>query len=1117
MAIAPAAGAGAAGAGAAGAGAAGAVGGASPAIGRTANGLQSVDDVITQITKDTEKLARVFSGKWIEMQDIAFKTARSMGLSREMAMRYDRQLMQTTKDLARQYGITAKEIADFQKAYTEATGRNVILTRQQTESLAALQKIAGNVSVTELVDEFDKVGVGVTRATANIGLLQERAKALGISPAKATKMMADNIKLAASYSFKNGVADIEKMAMRATSLRMDMNAVMTASEKFSNIEDAISTAANIQMLGGSFAQQFSNPMGAMYESMADPKAFMERLERTIAGKGRYDSKTGEVKFDPITMMQMKEMAKQLGISVDKLTNPAMAKVQNDVVEKELRAAGTWGKWTEVEQQAIQNLSRTNVDEKTGKHYITITDENGEEHREFIENLSKEELQIAQDRQMSEEGLFKDVQDIKDILDRTLGRARGTTSTKENITGLKEEIGSFFAQLQNLYMPLISGGLNGNVFRPWDWVKLLSGGNKGGGIDLGSHATEGIFDNFWSNKNYAFAEGGIVEPLPHAAMGTIVPGDSYMGDKTPVMANAGEMVLNQREQKGLFDLLKNIALTGTMIWGGNKLGRHFGMRGLGTNAAIGGLLSGGGLGVGSMLGTGTAMFMGNKMMGGMMPMGMRMSPIQRLMGGQAITLMNPNVVMDGNTVMNGNIGDGTIVDNLEDAALAAADLGTTSRSLSLRMRELSKRSSLLGKSAKLYMDMHVGRRRLGRRLSRNIKAGANWVGNRKWIRGIRDYNRFIGDSYYDSSVGRYRTHGKFVGKAKIGNFATKGILRSKGFFKSLGKDLSLLKGNAAQATEAAAKATEEAAKTGGKLAKVGGSVAKAGGGILKGAGKIVKPLGAVLAVGSAINGISNARSQYDAQVDEIESSGASELEKARAKDRAAREKNANIGDSVGGAAGMAAGTAIGATLGSAVPVVGTIIGGAIGGWLGEKAGSFLGKGIGGLFGGDNEEKFKKEQEKLFGQDGSKGGNEELLKVVKSIDSKMPGGRSITAKTLSMTALGPLMPLGISASSIKALPDIGIFKKVAPTAAGEKGQTPTSIGKTDINLNVSGTIKLEGGGKSVDFDLAKLIDTPEFKRQLADIVTRRINENSNNGKRNMESERNNMASQYNKSGK
>ena len=91
------------------------------------------------------------------------------------------------------------------------------------------------------------------------------------------------------------------------------------------------------------------------------------------------------------------------------------------------------------------------------------------------------------------------------------------------------------------------------------------------------------------------------------------------------------------------------------------------------------------------------------------------------------------------------------------------------------------------------------------------------------------------------------------------------------------------------------------------------------------------------------------------------------------------------------------------------------------------------------------------------------------------------------------------------------------KVSPSKSSEAGISRPTLGKTDVNLNVSGTIKLEGGGKSVDFDLSKLLETPEFKRQLADIITRRLNENSNSGKRNMESERNNMASQYNRSGK
>jgi len=1039
--------------------------------------------------------ANLIGGKWIEMQDIAFQTGRSMAMSREMAMRYDRQLMQSTKELARQYGITAKEIADFQKTYAEATGRNVMLTKEQTKSMAALAKITDSATAASLIDEFDKVGVGITRATANVGLLQERAKALGISPAKATKMMADNIKLAASYSFKNGLADIEKMSLKSAEMRMDMNAVMSASERFANIESAITTSANIQMLGGSFAREFSNPMGAMYESMADPKAFQDRLLRTVQGKGRYDEKTGQVTFDPVTMMQMREMAKQLGMSVDQLTNPAMAEIQNNKVVEELRAAGTLGKWSPEQLEAIKNLSRTNVDLETGKHQVTYTDVNGELITRDIESLTEEELRIAQDRQMSEDGLFSDVQDIKDILERTLGRARGTTSTKENITGLGEELDSFMAQFQNLYMGTVSGGLNGANFGPWDWLKKLSWPT--GQIDVGTHATEGIWKNMFSwTGPYAFEQGGIVEPIPHAEMGTIIPGDSYHGDKTPVMANSGEMILNKGEQKGLFDLLKNVALTGAMIWGGNKLGNRFGMRGLGANAALGSLLSGGGLGAGSLLGSGAAMLMGNRMMGGMMPMGMRMrmSPIQRLMGSQGLTLMNPTVMMNGQTIMNGNIGDGSIVDQIEDMADAADTARIATRSFSARLRDLSRQDTFLGRGARGLRNFKAARLRMGRRISssrighayRNRIADANMLKARTL------------DWYDNSRIGKFNRHLVKDTKSLFGRGASTAVAKT-----------------AAQEASTVTKAVGSV----GKASKFLGGAGK----MLGSVGRLAGPIGTVLAVGSAIGDISAASSQYDARVREIENSGASDMEKARAKDAASKEKNANIGSGVGSAAGAALGGALGMTLGP--------LGAMAGAWLGSKAGGLIGKGIGSLFGGGEEKKLKKEQKEKEEKEKEKNAKEKY-KYLDSIDknvAKIVGGHSIGAKPLKSRSIGigtviggMLGPAGaiignMMDNGVNPLPISGNFMKVNPSKEEKNNAVSPVYTPKSIKLDVSGTIKLEGGGKSVDFDIDKLLKSPEFKDKLTNIILERTNQLSNAGKTNMESQRNNMASQYNKSGK
>lgn len=1158
-------------------------------VGSIAKGYMNVKkwkEVFDSVKSDATDMFNSISQQWIEMQDIAFQTGRSMAMSRDMAMRYDRQLMQTTKELARQYGITAKEIADFQKAYAEATGRNIMLTKQQTEAMAALAKITDSATAAQLVDEFDKVGIGITRATANVGLFQERAKALGVSPAKASKMLADNIKLAASYSFRNGVSDIEKMAMKATSMRMDMNAVMGAVDKFSDIEGAIGTSANIQMLGGSFAREFSNPMGAMYESMADPQEFQKRILRTIEGKGSYDAKTGQVKFDPVTMMQMREMAKQLGMSVDQLTNPAMATVQNQKVEEELQRAGTIGKWSPAELEAIKNLSRTNVNEETGEHQVTYTDVNGKLVTKAIKDLTSEELQIAQDRQMDEKGLFSDVQDIKDILDRTLGRARGTTSTKENITGFKEEINSFVAQFQNMWMGTMSGWLNGKSFQPWDLVKNLS--YYPGRTDMFTHGPEGFGE--WGtllNGPYAFDQGGIVKPIKHAALGTIVPGDSRMGDKTPIMANAGEMVLNQREQKGLFDLLKNIAMTGLMAYGGNKLGRKMGMYGIGTNMALGNLLSGGNLGAGGMLGIGASSMIQGRMMRGLSPMGMM--PMGGMMG-RTITLMNPTVMMNGQTIMNGSIGGGALVEELEDVALAASNAGKSTKAFSSRLMSLARRRTLMGSLTRGLLHADRKRRQIGARIS-NGKVGhiyrnrvadakmakafvADWWSNTKFVKGAKNIKTDV-KSLFTSPVVEEEAV-KTANEAHMSAKQKRLESRKKAKASKTLKDVRKSNAIARKATtEAATEATKAVSKV-GKAGKVLGGLGKAS----KVLGKAAGPIGAIMAIGGAVGDISAASSQYDARVDEINKSGMSELDKARAKDKAAKEKNASIGGGVGSAVGAAAGAALGSALGP--------LGMIAGGWLGEKAGSFIGKGIGSLFGGGEEKKFKKEQAERLKKEGIES-SDDIIRILTSINDKLSiiSGKKIGVREKSlasptiknigkgmlglMSGLGPIGGLATAVSSIsskspmdkmyeamdspvfrerlaksgikaeqpavtpvekmksnislepiqakvEAKPDNSSFLRVTPTKQ-EASSTPSniSLGKTDINLNVSGTIKLEGGGKSINFDLTKLLETNEFKDKLAEIVSNRINEISNSGKKNMESQRNNMASQYNRSGK
>ena len=70
----------------------------------------------------------------------------------------------------------------------------------------------------------------------------------------------------------------------------------------------------------------------------------------------------------------------------------------------------------------------------------------------------------------------------------------------------------------------------------------------------AEAGEVVMDAFKTVAVAAMAHGGVV---PHAASGYAVPGRHYSGDVTPIMANAGEVVLNRAQQGNLVSQLQEI--------------------------------------------------------------------------------------------------------------------------------------------------------------------------------------------------------------------------------------------------------------------------------------------------------------------------------------------------------------------------------------------------------------------------------------------------------------------------------------------------------------------------------------------------------------------------------
>ena len=86
----------------------------------------------------------------------------------------------------------------------------------------------------------------------------------------------------------------------------------------------------------------------------------------------------------------------------------------------------------------------------------------------------------------------------------------------------------------------------------------------------------------------------------------------------------------------------------------------------------------------------------------------------------------------------------------------------------------------------------------------------------------------------------------------------------------------------------------------------------------------------------------------------------------------------------------------------------------------------------------------------------------------------------------------------------------FSHVSEGSSSSYGVSEIS---STISLNVSGTIKLDLGGRQADIDANKLLDSPEFRSQLTDMIARKLNESSNGAKFNKESHKINQSRQYN----
>lgn len=366
-------------------------------------------------------------------EGIAF--ARDMGMSAKQAQAYTDTLISRTQVLANRYGVSAEAIMQVQRGLSEATGKQLMLNDAQAEGFVQIDKLIGAQARSKFTEEImNGMGGQIDTVQGAIAKVYATASKQGLNAKKLSDKVAQNLSMANRLSFRNGIDGITRMAALSEKLGINMQSVESAASSFLELDKAIENAAKMQMLGGSAAAMFGNPLTAAYEANYDPEAFAKRMSDSLASYATFDAQKGIANINGMNMDFVRAIGKAMGISAEDAAK--MAKKQAEVRFKERQFSPMLDRYGLTEEQ--KNYLINNGQVRNGN--LFYTDAKGVEH-----NISQGDVNKTL---LEEIRKFEGMSD-KDIM---IEQTQKLISIDENITGAATTVAASFAKGIDQYLP-----------------------------------------------------------------------------------------------------------------------------------------------------------------------------------------------------------------------------------------------------------------------------------------------------------------------------------------------------------------------------------------------------------------------------------------------------------------------------------------------------------------------------------------------------------------------------------------------------------------------------------------------------------------------------------------
>lgn len=359
--------------------------------------------------KQIYNVGKQFAEAWMKVDTASSKFSRNIGMSKAGMEALRKNTINTIANtkMGIEYNVGMEDLIQLQQGYTSLIGRNIGITSNDQENMAAMNAVLGDKGG-QLASNLENFGLSYSDAAKRAGKMFKEASEYGLSFEKYSDNFLQNIKLAQNYTFKNGLKGLESMAKKATAIKLDMQQIASFAEKVGTLQGAVETSAQLQVLGGPFAR-FSDPLGMLNESMTDMEGLMDRFTNMVGNLGRFNSQTGQVEVSAFNKQRIKTAAQAMGMGYEQVMESVQAQGRRNYIENQLKV-GNRG-FSDKEAEFIKNTATI----QNGNAVISYLDAKGNRVEKDVNSISKGELNIARQQNQSQSDDIKDIaKDTRDM-------------------------------------------------------------------------------------------------------------------------------------------------------------------------------------------------------------------------------------------------------------------------------------------------------------------------------------------------------------------------------------------------------------------------------------------------------------------------------------------------------------------------------------------------------------------------------------------------------------------------------------------------------------------------------------------------------------------------------